>query len=111
MAAVALLLFLPAGPLAYWNGWLFLGILFVPMLALGIFLLIKDPELLQKRLQTKETEPEQKTVAFLGGMMFLAYPLILVKCIRNEKQVLAERLEGYQEYRKTVRCRLIPLVW
>lgn len=72
LAAVALLLFLSAGTLNYWNGWLFLGILFVPMLALGVFLLMKDPELLQKRLQTKETEPEQKRVVLLSGVMFLA---------------------------------------
>lgn len=207
LAAVALLLFLSAGTLNYWNGWLFLGILFVPMLALGVFLLMKDPELLQKRLQTKETEPEQKRVVLLSGVMFLAgfilcglnarfswlvmpkwtavfsaavflagyalyarvmrenaylsrtvevqtrqrvvdtglygivrhpmylatlllflsaplvlgsplsflifliYPWILVKRIQNEEQVLEEQLEGYREYQKKVRYKLIPLIW
>lgn len=206
-AAVALLLFLSAGTLAYWNGWLFLGILFVPMLALGVFLLIRDPELLEKRLRTKEKEPEQRTVILFSGMMFLTgfvlcglnyrfswlvmppwaaalaavvflggyalyaqvmrenaylsrtvevqegqkvvdtglygvvrhpmylatvllflsmplvlgspisfllfltYPLLLVKRIRNEEQLLAERLDGYRDYQKKVKYRLIPLLW
>ena len=207
LAAVALLLFLSAGTFDYWNGWLFLGILFVPMLVLGVFLLMKDPELLQKRLQTKETEPEQKRVVLLSGVMFLAgfllcglnarfswlampkwtavfsaavflvgyalyaqvmrenaylsrtvevqvgqkvvdtglygivrhpmylatlllflstplvlgfplsflifliYPWILVKRIQNEEQILTERLEGYREYQKKVKYKLIPLIW
>lgn len=207
MAAVALLLFLPAGTLTYWNGWLFMGILFIPMLALGVCLMVKAPGLLQKRLHTKEEEMDQKLVVCLSGMMFLAgfvlcglnyrfswlvmprwtamaaavvflvayalyaevmrenaylsrtvevqqgqkvvdtglygivrhpmysatillflsmplvlgspisfllfltYPLLLVKRIRNEERVLEERLEGYQEYQRKVRYRLIPLVW
>lgn len=207
LAVVALSIFLSAGTLKYWNGWLFLGILFVPMLVLGVFLLMKDPELLQKRLQTKETEPEQKRIVLLSGVMFLAgfilcglnarfswlvmpkwtavlsaavflagyalyarvmrenaylsrtveiqtgqkvvdtglygvvrhpmylatlllflsaplvlgsplsflifliYPWILVKRIQNEEQVLEEQLEGYREYKKKVRNKLIPLIW
>ena len=69
---VSLLLFLPAGTLGYWYGWLFIGILFVPMLAAGIVLLRKSPELLKKRLNAKEEQPEQKTVLILSGVMFLA---------------------------------------
>lgn len=65
-----LLLFLSAGTLAYWNAWLFMGILFVPMFLAGIFLMVKNPDLLRKRLQAKETESEQKTVIFFSGMMF-----------------------------------------
>ena len=51
-----LLLFLPTGTLRYWNGWLLMGILFLPMIFLGLWLLRKHPALLQKRLNAKETE-------------------------------------------------------
>jgi len=55
---VGALLFLPAGALAYFNGWLLMGILFVPMFLAGIAMLCKNPELLKKRLQAKEKEKE-----------------------------------------------------
>ena len=67
---VAILLFAAAGTFAYWNAWLFLGILFVPMFIAGIILMIKNPNLLRKRLDAKEEETEQKTVIVLSGMMF-----------------------------------------
>lgn len=70
-AAVALLLFVSAGTAAYWNAWLFMGLLFLPMLAAGIVLLLKNPALLRERLDAKEKEPEQKTVILLGGLMFI----------------------------------------
>ena len=69
---LALLLFLPAWSLRYWNGWLFLGILFVPMFLAGIVMMIRNPALLEKRLNAKEKESEQKTVIVLSGLMFLA---------------------------------------
>lgn len=69
---IAFLLFLPAGTLKYWNGWLFIGILFIPMLIAGIVMMIRSPELLKKRLDSKEEEKEQKTVIALSGIMFLA---------------------------------------
>jgi len=69
---IALLLFLPAGTLKYWNGWLFIGILFIPMFIAGIAMMIRSPELLKKRLDSKEEEKEQKTVIALSGIMFLA---------------------------------------
>ena len=47
---VALLIFLPAGTINYFNGWLFMGLLFIPMFVVGIIMLIKSPELLKKRL-------------------------------------------------------------
>ena len=72
LVLVGLLLFLPAWSLEYWNGWLFLGILFVPMFAAGIVMMIKDPELLKKRLNVKETEKEQRAVVALSGLMFIA---------------------------------------
>ena len=67
-----LLLFLPAGSIHYWNGWVFIGILFVPMFLAGIVMMLRSPELLKKRLSAKETEAEQKTVIALSGIMFLA---------------------------------------
>ncbi len=66
-----LLLFLPAGTVRYWNGWLLMGILFCPMGILGLWLLKKHPDLLQKRLNTKETEDTQKQVIFFSALMFL----------------------------------------
>ena len=67
-----LLLFLPAGTLRFPNGWLFAGLLFIPMLILGGVLLIKAPDLLKKRLQSKEKENTQKGVVALSGLLFFA---------------------------------------
>ena len=68
---IAALLFIPAGTFEYWNGWLFMGLLFIPMFIAGVVLMVKNPELLQKRLNAKEKETEQKTVIVLSGLMFL----------------------------------------
>ena len=68
----AALLFLPAGGTDYKNGWLLIAVLFIPMFIAGIVMLLKNPELLRRRLNAKETEPEQKTVVALSGLMFLA---------------------------------------
>ena len=69
---IGLLLFVPAGSLRYWQGWLLMGILFVPMFAAGFVLMAKNPELLRKRLNAKEEEKEQKTVVALSGVLFFA---------------------------------------
>ena len=69
---VGLLLFLPAGTFAYWQGWLLLGILFIPMFIAGLIMMKKSPELLRKRLDVREKQSEQKTVIVLSGLMFLA---------------------------------------
>lgn len=69
---VAFLLFLTAGTMQYPNGWLFMGILFVPMFAAGIVMMIKNPELLRKRLNAKEKQDEQSLVIKLSGLMFIA---------------------------------------
>ena len=69
---VMILVFLPAGSFDYWNGWVFIGILFIPMFVIGIVLIIKNPELLEKRLNAKESGSEQKEVIFLSGIMFVA---------------------------------------
>ena len=204
---IGLLLFLPANTISYWNGWLFMGLLFVPMFIAGIVMLIKSPELLKKRLNLKEREKEQKQVVVLSGLMFLSgfivaglnyrynwiilpnlvviissiifilsyilyaevlrenvylsrtievqenqkvidsglygivrhptyavtlllfltiplilgsiisfiifliYPFIIAKRIKNEEQVLEKDLPGYLEYKKKVKYRLIPFIW
>jgi len=69
VAAIGLILFLAAGTFRWWNAWAFLAVLFLPMAAFGIHLLNREPELLAKRLDMKETEKKQKT------MMTLAIPL------------------------------------
>ena len=69
---VVVLIFLPAGSFSYWNGWLLMGILFIPMFLAGIILMIFNPELLKRRLDAKEKEGEQRTVILLSGLMFLA---------------------------------------
>lgn len=204
---VSILLFIPAGTLHYWNAWLLIGILFIPMLIAGIILMFRNPELLQKRLNAKEKEAEQKIVVLLSALMFISgfvvaglnyrfkwlalpewlvfaatavflfayllyaevlrentylsrtvevqenqkvidtglygivrhpmytstillflsiplvlgsffsflafliYPVIIVKRIRNEEEVLEKSLEGYSEYKKRVKYRLIPFIW
>lgn len=204
---IAFLLFLPAGTLRYWNGWLFIGILFIPMFIAGIVMMIRSPELLKKRLDSKEEEKEQKTVIALSGIMFLAafvvaglnfrfgwivlprwvvyaaaviflaaylmyaevlrenvylsrtvevqenqkvidtglygivrhpmysttlvlflsmglvlgspisfvillsYIPLIAKRMKNEEEVLLQGLEGYEEYRRKVKYKVIPLIW
>lgn len=207
LVLVGLLLFLPAGTFAYSNAWLFMGLLFIPMLILGIVLLVKSPDLLEKRLGVREKESTQKGVVaasgllFVGGFviagldhrfgwssvpvwavltasvilllsyalygevmrenaylsrtvevqenqkvvdtglygivrhpmyavtiwLFLSIPVVLgswwsILCfvpyvfviiirIQSEERVLEEGLEGYADYKKKVRFRLIPFVW
>ena len=204
---LGLLLFLPAGTLRYPNGWLLMGLLFIPMLGAGIVMMLRDPALLEKRLNAKEREGEQKEVIRQSGVMFIAafilaglnfrfgwivmpgwavwvavvlfllaylmyaevlrenaylsrtievqdhqkvvdtglygvvrhpmyaatlvlflsmplvlgsplsflillcYIPIIVKRIGNEEAVLAQGLEGYAEYCRRVRYRLIPYIW
>ena len=204
---MGLMLFLPAGTVHYWNAWLLLAILFLPMLVVGIVLMRKAPDLLRKRLNTKETESDQITVIigssamFVSGfilagldfrfgwlplprwvsiaaavvfliayalyvevlrenaylsrtveiqenqkvidtglygivrhplysvtlllflsiplvlgslislVVFLFYPFLIAKRIRNEEQVLEAGLEGYTEYKTRVKYRIIPFIW
>ncbi|MBQ2756213.1 MAG: isoprenylcysteine carboxylmethyltransferase family protein [Oscillospiraceae bacterium] len=204
---VGVLVFLPAGSFAYWQGWLFVCILFVPMFFAGIVMMVKNPALLAKRLNAKEKETEQKTVVKLSGLMFIAgfvlcglnfrfgwfmlpgwaviaaavlflaayiiyaevlrentylsrtievqegqtvidsglygvvrhpmysatvllflmiplvlgsaisfavfllYPVIIAKRIKNEEEVLTKELAGYAEYKQKVKYRLIPFIW
>ena len=69
---IGVLLFVPAGTLGYWNGWLLLAILFIPMFCAGLVLMRRNPALLRRRLSAKESESEQKAVLILSGLMFLA---------------------------------------
>ncbi|MBR2704556.1 MAG: isoprenylcysteine carboxylmethyltransferase family protein [Clostridia bacterium] len=204
---VCTLIFIPAGTFDYWNGWLFMGILFIPMFIAGIVMMIKNPELLKRRLNAKETEKEQKKVILFSGIMFLVgfivaglnyrfdwielpgivsiiasvifliayilyaevlreneylsrtievaenqnvvdtglygvvrhpmyavtillflsmplilgsvisfiiflvYPVLIAKRIKNEEAVLEKDLAGYSEYKKKVKYRLIPFIW
>ena len=204
---IGLLIFLPAGSLNYWNGWLFMGILFIPMFIAGIVMMIKSPELLKSRLNAKEKENEQREVVALSGLMFLAgfivaglnyrfewitlpspiviigtvlfllsylvyaevlrenvflsrtievqknqkvidtglygivrhpmymatiflflsmplvlgsiisfiiflvYPFIIAKRIKNEEEVLEKDLKGYKEYKNKVKYKMIPYIW
>jgi protein-S-isoprenylcysteine O-methyltransferase Ste14 len=204
---LAALVFLPAGTLKYAGGWLFMGALFIPMTIMGIVLYAKAPDLLEKRLKSKETESEQKGVVALSGIMFLGgfiaagltyrfgwisfpkwaaviglvlfllsyamyaevlrenaylsrvievqkdqkvvdtglygivrhpmysatvlmflsipvilgsviafvifliYPVVIARRIKNEEEVLEGGLEGYTDYKKKVKYRLIPFIW
>lgn len=67
---VGILIFLPAGTLEYAKGWLFMGLLFAPMLIAGFVMLFKSPDLLAKRLDAKEKQAAQKGVLALSGLMF-----------------------------------------
>ena len=68
---LGVLIFLPAGTLKYINGWLFMGILFIPMFIAGIIMMVKNPSLLKSRLDAKEKQKEQSLVVKLSGLMFL----------------------------------------
>ena len=72
VVVVGVLVFWPAGTLHFPAGWLFMGILFVPMFGAGLVMLAKDPKLLQSRLRAKESQREQDLVVKLSGLMFIA---------------------------------------
>lgn len=204
---VGLLVFWPAGTLSFFNGWLFMGVLFIPIFIMGVVMMLKAPDLLRKRLKAKESNEEQSLVIKLSGLMFLigfilpglgyrfnwyalpknvsivftiifllgyllfaevlrentylsrvieiqenqrvidtglygiirhpmysatlimflsmpiilgsllslliflAYPFIIIKRLKNEEEFLEKELEGYGDYKKKVKYRLIPFVW
>ena len=68
---IGLLIFVPAGTVFYSYGWLFMGILFVPMFLAGVVMMLKNPALLEKRLDAKEKQKDQSLVVKLSGLMFL----------------------------------------
>ena len=207
LALIMLLLFLPAGTFRFVGGWLFVGVLFVPMIIMGAVLLLKNPVMLEKRLKTKEEISSQKAVVALSGLMFstgfviaglnfrfgwvtlsfsvsvtasvifligyglyaevirenaylsrvievqenqkvvdtglysvvrhpmyfstvlmflaiplilgdifsfvlfLAYPFMIAKRIKDEEKLLENELDGYREYKKRVKFKMIPFIW
>ena len=68
---VGLLIFIPAGTIHYFNGWLFMGLLFIPMFIAGVVMMIKNPTLLKSRLEAKEKQKEQGLLIKLSGLMFI----------------------------------------
>lgn len=72
MVVAGALIFVPAGSFKFFNGWLFMGLLFIPMFIAGVVLMFKNPELLKKRLDAKEKLNDQGLVIKLSGLMFLA---------------------------------------
>ena len=72
MMLLGLLLFIPAGTLKWKNGWLFLAVLFIPMIIGGTIMYLKAPDLLRSRLKAKETQKDQKEVIGLSALMFIA---------------------------------------
>lgn len=71
LVLVGLFIFLPAGTLCFFNGWLLVAVLFVPMLIAGVVMALRSPELLKKRLNAKEKEDEQKSVVAMSGILFV----------------------------------------
>ena len=69
---VGLLLFVPAGTIAYWNAWVLMILLFIPMLIGGLVMASNNPDLLRKRLNAKEKEKEQKHVVVISALMFIS---------------------------------------
>ena len=67
-----MLIFIPAGTIRFYNGWLLMGILFIPMLVAGLVLAVKNPQLLEKRLNAKEKRKKQNLIVKLSGLMFVA---------------------------------------
>ena len=90
IVSVALLIFLPAGTLKCWNGWLFMAILFIPMFVAGIVMYVKKPELLERRLKINEEQKEQKIITKLNGIMFVVGFIVAGLDYRFGWSVLAE---------------------
>ena len=78
------LFFLPAGTLAYWEAWVYLAVLLLPLFLALLYLLKNDPELLARRLRLREKEPEQKRIVRLWSIYLL---LIYYYCVTNHGPV------------------------
>jgi protein-S-isoprenylcysteine O-methyltransferase Ste14 len=70
------LLFLPAGTFAFWQAWVYLGLLFVPAAIVGAVLLVRDPQLLERRMRRREKETAQKRIVAAASIVFIAVYLI-----------------------------------
>ena len=84
---LGVLLFVPAGTIKWPNGWLFMAVLFIPMLAAGIVMYLKAPDLLRSRLNAKEKEKTQQGVIKYSGLMFLAAFIVAGLNFRNKNWV------------------------
>jgi len=73
---LGLIFFLPAGTFRYWQAWIYMAVLFLPMLGFVTHFLKKDPELLERRLRTKEKEQSQKRIMRLSLPVFAAAYLL-----------------------------------
>jgi protein-S-isoprenylcysteine O-methyltransferase Ste14 len=73
---VGAMLFLPAGTLGYWQAWLYMAVVFVPVIFVGLYLLEHDPELLERRFKSKEKEAKQRTIIKISLILFLVGFLI-----------------------------------
>lgn len=76
LLVVGALVMLPAGSWEYWQGWLFMAVLFIPIFIVGVVMLVRSPELLAKRLSAKERVSEQSLVVKLSGLLFIAVFLL-----------------------------------
>ena len=76
IAVLGAMLFLPAGTFHYWQAWVYLAILIIPMIFVMIYLIAKDPELLERRMRMREKETEQRTIIKLSILFFFAAFLI-----------------------------------
>lgn len=85
---IGLLIFVPAGTISFAYGWLFMGILFIPMFLAGIVMMLKNPELLEKRLNAKEKQKDQSQVVKLSGLMFLCGFIVAGLGVRFEWYML-----------------------
>ncbi len=84
---LGVLLFVPAGTIKWPNGWLFMAVLFIPMLVAGIVMYLKAPDLLRSRLNAKEKEKTQQGVIKYSGLMFLAAFIVAGLNYRNKNWV------------------------
>ena len=131
--------FLPAGSIKFWEAWVYMGILFTPMIFVLIYLLKKDPELLERRMKIKEKEEPQKVIStgpyaiirhpmyvavltmyilsplalgsYWAVLAILPLPVLVVFRIENEEKILIDKLPGYRVYAQKVKYRLIPYIW
>ncbi|NQT23263.1 MAG: isoprenylcysteine carboxylmethyltransferase family protein [Candidatus Omnitrophica bacterium] len=75
LAATALLLFLPAGTIFYWQAWIFMALFFIPMMLITIYLSLRDPELLKRRLEVREKKPKQ---GIISKMFYVSIGLFFI---------------------------------
>lgn len=141
---LGVLIFLPAWSFRYWQGWLLMEILFVPMFLAGLFLasyllyaeVLRENTYLSRTIEVQENQKVidtglygivrhpmymATTVLFLAMPLVLASPIsffimlgyipVIAKRIKNEEKVLEEGLDGYTDYKKKVKYRILPFIW